>query len=83
MRGAIPPPQYIFMTWCLIKQWIVFVARHLVKHRDNCTYVLMARYLDKYRDDFIFILFNVYYLGKKSNMKMKFVEFLFLLFIYH
>jgi hypothetical protein len=23
MRGAIPPlPQYAFMAWCLIKQWI-------------------------------------------------------------
>jgi hypothetical protein len=23
MRGAIPPlPQYVFMAWCLIKQWV-------------------------------------------------------------
>jgi hypothetical protein len=26
MRGAIPPPQYVFMTWCL------------VKYRDNFTF---------------------------------------------
>jgi hypothetical protein len=29
MRGALPPlPQYVFMTWCL------------VKHRDNFTFYL-------------------------------------------
>jgi len=28
MRGAIPPPQYVFMAW------------YLVKHRDNFTFTL-------------------------------------------
>jgi len=23
MCGAIPPPQYVLMAWCLIKQWIL------------------------------------------------------------
>jgi len=38
MRAIIPPlPQYVFMAWCLIKQWIVYSAWYLVKHRDNFT----------------------------------------------
>jgi hypothetical protein len=29
MRGAIPPPQYVFMAWCL------------VKHTDNFTFIII------------------------------------------
>jgi len=38
MHTAMPPLlQYVFMAWCLIKQEIGFMARYLVKHRDNFT----------------------------------------------
>jgi hypothetical protein len=28
-------PQYVLMTWCLIKKLWIFMVRYLVKHRDN------------------------------------------------
>jgi len=37
ISGAILPLQYVFIAWCLIKQ-DVFMARYLVKHRDNFIY---------------------------------------------
>jgi len=40
MRGAKHSlPQYVFRTWCLIKQEIFFVALCLVKHRDKVTFI--------------------------------------------
>jgi hypothetical protein len=29
MSGAIPPPQYVFMAWCLIKQEILLDCKVL------------------------------------------------------
>jgi hypothetical protein len=40
MRGSIPLfPQYVFMAWCLIDQ---FMAWYLVKHGDNFTFCLIS-----------------------------------------
>jgi hypothetical protein len=38
--GYTSTPQYIFMTWCLIKQCIHLHGLVLVKHRDNFTAVI-------------------------------------------
>jgi hypothetical protein len=38
MCGAITPlPQYVFIAWCVIKQWVSVHGVVLVKHRDNFT----------------------------------------------
>jgi hypothetical protein len=37
MRGAIPPPQRVFMAWCL------------VKHRDNVTLPLLVTPVENYK----------------------------------
>jgi hypothetical protein len=38
-------PHYVFTTWCLVKQVVVFMAQCLVKHRDDCTLFLFVDYL--------------------------------------
>jgi hypothetical protein len=39
MHGAIPPlSQYVFISWCLVKQWIPF-ALYLVKHKNDFTFI--------------------------------------------
>jgi hypothetical protein len=41
MRGFISPlPQYVFMTWCLTKQWIRLHGVVLIKYRDNFNFTL-------------------------------------------
>jgi len=32
MRGAIPPPQYIFIVWCLVRLVSLLVIKHCKKH---------------------------------------------------
>jgi hypothetical protein len=36
MRGAVPPPQYVFVEFWLSKRYI-FTVWYLVKHKDNFT----------------------------------------------
>jgi hypothetical protein len=33
--------QYIFMAWCLLKQWILFMLWYLAKNRDNLIFTLL------------------------------------------
>jgi hypothetical protein len=36
MRGAVRPlPQYVFMVWCLIKQWIRVHGMVLIQYKSN------------------------------------------------
>jgi hypothetical protein len=48
MRGVIPPfPQYVFMAWRLINQWLRLREFYLVKRRDNFTLPLGLRCPDQ------------------------------------
>jgi hypothetical protein len=52
MRGAISPlPQYVFMMWCLIKQWIFLQVWDSVKHRDKFTHLLLPYNYKLLRED--------------------------------